>query len=470
MLLPLTLQRDKPLQQQLYTQLRALIESGDLPAGSRMPSTRDFAAHYSVSRMTAVVTYDRLSVEGFLHTVPAGGTFVGAAGRPTSAAVPAAAVAPAAAVLPAPNPTLSNEIIQADPALFPAARWRSLLRASLDRRQQCERGVLQATLAKWLGGTRGMAVLPDQVIVVSARQRALDIVAQLLLRPGQIVAFEAPGDEVAAHIWAARGARLQGVGVDADGLLPQALPSGPAALLHLTPGCQYPTGAILSEPRRAEVLDWAARSGAHIVEVDRVGDMRYDHDHSSALMAQDRTGCVLHIGDFTSVLGPLVSMAYLVVQPHLVAAAEMARRMLDGVAHGIEIGALAEFLESNAYSRHVIGLRRVYAARRAALVAAMGHHLGVPDHFGAAAGFALPWRPPPQLGAIAHIAAAARLSGLPVMPFPDLPLPGENACKHLLMLGFSAIPEPEITARVAQLAARLHVPAADELGLEHAAN
>ena len=445
MLLPLTLQRDKPLQQQLYTQLRALIESGDLPAGSRMPSTRDFAAHYSVSRMTAVVTYDRLSVEGFLHTVPAGGTFVGAAGRPANAAVAPAAAG--AAVLPAPNPTLSNEIIQADPALFPAARWRSLLRASLDRRQQCERGVLQATLAKWLGGTRGMAVLPDQVIVVSARQRALDIVAQLLLRPGQIVAFEAPGDEVAAHIWAARGARREGGGVDADGLLPQALPSGPAA-----------------------VLDWAARSGAQIVEVDRVGDMRYDHDHSPALMAQDRTGCVLHIGDFTSVLGPLVSMAYLVVPPHLVAAAEMARRMLDGVAHGIEIGALAEFLESNAYSRHVIGLRRVYAARRAALVAALGHHLGVPDHFGAAAGFALPWRPPPQLGAIAQIAAAARLSGLPVMPFPDLPLLGENTCKHLLMLDFSTIPEPEITARVAQMAARLHVPVADELGLEHAAN
>ena len=468
MLLPLTLQRDKPLQQQLYTQLRALIESGDLPAGSRMPSTRDFAAHHSVSRMTAVVTYDRLSVEGFLHTVPAGGTFVGTA---APAHLPAPAVA---AILPEPgavlNPILSHDIIQADPALFPAARWRSLLRAALDRRQHCERGVLQATLAKWLAGTRGLAVVPDQIIVMSARQRALDIVAHLLLTPGQAVAFEAPGDEVAAHIWAARGAHMVGVGVDAHGLMPQALPRTPVALLHLTPGCQYPTGAVLPESRRAAVLDWAEASGAHVVEVDRVGDMRYDHDHSPALMAQDRNGRVLYIGDFTSVLGPVVSMAYLVVPRHLVAAAESARRMLDGVAQDIEIGALAEFLESNAYSRHVIGLRRVYAARRASLVAALGHYLGAPQGFGAAAGFALPWPPHPNLGGIAQIAAAARLSRLPVMPFPDLPLVGENICNKLLLFGFSSLPEPEIAARVARMAARLHVPSAGDISLEQAAD
>ena len=103
-------------------------------------------------------------------------------------------------------------------------------------------------------------------------------------------------------------------------------------------------------------------------------------------------------------------------------------------------------------------------------MAALGHYLGAPQGFGAAAGFALPWRPHPNLGGIAQIAAAARLSRLPVMPFPDLPLVGENICNNLLLFGFSSLPEPEIAARVARMAARLHVPSAGDISLEQAAD
>ena len=466
MLLPLTLQRDKPLQRQLYTQLRALIESGVLKTGSRMPSTRDFAAQYGVSRMTAVATYDRLCVEGLLHTVPAGGTFVGVAARPGAGLAAQPAARPPQIAL----PTLSSDVMQADPALFPSARWRTLLRASLGQRQPSQLAQLQATLAKWLCGTRGLAVMPEQVIVVGARQRALDIVAQLLLKPGHRVAFEAPGDEVAAQLWAARGARLVGVPVDQDGIITDALPRAPVALLHLTPGCQYPTGAVLSEQRRAEVLAWAAEQHAHIVEVDRVGDMRYDHAHSPALMAQDGVGRVLHIGDFTSVLGPVVTIAYLVVPPHMAAAAEAARRTLDGAADGIELGALAEFLESNAYSRHLIGLRRVYAARRAGLVAALGGYLNDRQGFGAAAGFALPWYPQGQLGSLSLVAAAAQASDIAAMPFPELPMLGLHTSTRGVLLGFGALAEADISRRVARLAGLLRSGAAEDFGLEQAAD
>ena len=466
MLLPLTLQRDKPLQRQLYAQLRALIESGVLQKGSRMPSTRDFAVQYGVSRMTAVATYDRLCVEGLLHTVPAGGTFVGvAAASGIGVAVQPVAQPPQTAV-----PSLSSEVMRADPALFPSARWRALLRASLGGREASQRGLLQATLAKWLCGTRGLAVMPEQVIVVGARQRALDIVAHLLLKPGGRVAFEAPGDEVAARLWAARGARLVGVPVDQNGMVTDALPGAPVALLHLTPGCQYPTGAVLSDQRRAEVLAWAAAQDAYIVEVDRVGDMRYDHDHSPALMARDSGGRVLHVGDFTSVLGPVVSIAYLVVPPQMAAAAEAARRMLDGAADGIEFGALAEFLESNAYSRHLIALRRIYAARRAALVAALGRHLNDQQCFGAAAGFALPWYPQGHLGSVSLVAAAARASDIPAMPFPELPMLGISASNRMLLLGFGALAEAEISPRVARFAGLLRSGAAEDFGLAQAAD
>lgn len=469
MLLPLVLDREKPLQQQLYEQLRHLIESGALPPGARMPSTRALAEQYFVSRMTAVLTYERLMVEGLLHAVPAGGTFVGAA----AATQPPAAPARPASV----PPEARGDVARPDPALFPAARWRTMLRAALDQfrpshgeQDAIDRHALQTTLAKWLHGTRGIDVTPEQIIVLSARQRALEIIAHLLLRPGDRVAFEHPGDPIAAAMWAARGARLVPVPVDEDGLVTGKLPDGPVALVHVTPSCQYPLGAVLAPARRAALLDWSAATGAHVVEVDRAGDMRYDHEHPLSLMAEDRAGLVLHVGDIASVLGPWLATAYLVVPSALVAEAEAARRIYDDHAGGIERGVLAGFIESNAWSRHLVRVRRVYAGRRDAMRAALARHFPASAPPAVPAGFAMPWVPPAARFGLAGIVAAAQACGLPVAPLPELPVLGAEPAPRVLLMGFGHLPEEQIAPRVAALAERLARAGAADGGLENAAD
>jgi len=470
MLLPLTLDRAKPLQQQLHDQVRALIESGALPVGLRMPSTRALAEHFSVSRMTVLLTYERLTAAGLLHTTPSGGTFVGL-GPNASPAQRSGAKPPAARDA----AQIVAEVGQPDPALFPSARWRVLLRAAAAQfgvarcdRQPSARAALQATLAKWLLGTRGLDVAPEQIVIVGARQRALEIVAHLLLRPGERVAFEAPGDDVAASIWAARGAHLVSVPVDRAGLITERLPSRTTALAYVTPSFQYPLGVTLAPARRQELLAWAEAGGAYIAEVDRIGDLRYDHEHPRALMGEDRHSRVLYVGDFSSVLGPWVATAYLVVPPHLVAAAESARRIFDDHEGGIELRVLAGFIESTAYPRHLLQVRRIYAGRRQALIRALRAQFGACDPLGVPGGFALAWTPAAALGSLDRIVAAADACGLPVETLPALPVSDGTPAERLLLIGFSQLTEEQIAMRVARLAALLR-PRSFESLADHAA-
>jgi len=461
MMLRVVLDRDKPLQQQLYDQLRALIETGALRSGQRMPATRALADQYDVSRMTAVLTYERLVAEGLLRTVPAGGTFVANLRQPANLAAQPMTEEPVDW-----HARHDEDVDRPDPGLFPTSRFRSLLRSALDRFGEARhagdllsQGPLKTTIARWLLGARGLDVSPDQVIIVSGRQRALEIVGHLLMRPGQRVVCESPGDALAAGLWMARGARVLAVPVDEDGLLTDRLPAGPIALAHVTPTYHYPLGAILTATRRQALLAWAEASGAHIVESDRIGDMRYDHEHPQALMGEDTHDRVLHIGDFTNLLGPWLTTAYLVVPPSLVGPAEAARRMLDDVCGGIELGVLAGFLESSAYPRHLVRTRRIYAGRRDALIRALHEHFGASRLARAAGGFALAWVPPQGLGPIDRIVRAGMGCGLPIALAPAPPAAGADKGLRILLCGFARHAEGEIGERVATWRHNLRQPA-----------
>ena len=195
MLIPLKLLHDQPLQQQLYDQLRELIVSARLAAGVRMPSSRMLADQFTVSRMTVLLTYERLIAEGYLETVPAVGTFV---------SKPAAPPAPRkdpheAQTIALPMVSLEYRIGQPDPALFPIGRWRALIRGTLERLGS-QLGhphpggspALRAAIARWLSTSRGLAVASEQVILAGGRQQALHIASHLLLKAGDRVVVEDP--------------------------------------------------------------------------------------------------------------------------------------------------------------------------------------------------------------------------------------------------------------------------------------
>ena len=454
MLIPLKLVRDQPLQQQIFDQLRSLIQSGRLAPGSRMPSTRMVAEQFSVSRITVLLVYERLIAEGYLETMPAKGTFVshapaeqfGKAGGCPAHHGAAEAAAPLCC-----GGIGDVRIGRPDPALFPIARWRALLRNGVDRLgapagADHAAGVvrLRHAVASWLSTSRGLAVAPDQVVLVSGRQQALHITSHLLLHHGGRAVVEDPCDDRTACTYAEAGAELVRVPVDDRGLCADLLPAGPAALLHVTPEHQRPSGALLGPERRTAVLAWAARAGAVVVEEDCDGEFRYGGMEASPLMSLDQDERVIHTGSFAVALGPWVTIGYMAVPPSMVQPAREAKRMIDDSAGALESVALAEFLESGAYARHVHRLRKAYMNRRDALVRALGRHFGSVVTRGAGAGLHLAWLIPSELGVATALAETARRCGLEAAACGTEPS---------LLLGFGMLSERRLESGIAQLAA-----------------
>ncbi len=491
MLIPLKLVRDQPLQQQLYGQLQELIASARLQPGARMPSTRMLAEQFSISRITVLLTYERLIAEGYLHTMPAKGTFVargpngcrgphggighGMGSRPDFGRTPAQAgpqpgwgrdtasqtrtaeqrIRSALDCTGATTESLPEQRVgRPDPALFPIARWRALLRGVLDRfgaglppEHPAGSPVLRSAIAGWLSTSRGLAVAPDQVILVNGRQQALHIAAHLLLRPGDRVVLEDPGDHLAACTYADADATLLRVPVDLDGLRTDLLPDGKAALVHVTPEHQRPLGVLLAPERRIALLDWAARAGAIVLEEDCDGEFRYGGMESPPLMSLDQADRVIHIGCFSAALGPWLSLGYMAVPRPLIIPALAVRRLIDGGTSWLEHTALAEFLESGAYARHVHRLRKAYLARREALTGALRQHFGATTAlWGGGAGLHLAWHVPPALGPAAAVAELARGCGLEAAALA-------HATTQAVLLGFGSVSERQLEAGVQQLAA-----------------
>ncbi len=457
MLMPLNLQRDQPLQQQLYDQLQDLIASARLRHGVRMPSSRGLAEQFGVSRNTVLLTYERLIAEGYLETLPAKGTFV--AHPPPRRAVdrvepPVPFEAPGHAGTP-----VDSRVGRPDPSLFPAGRWRALMRGALDNLgaklgtdHPAGSPALRNAIADWLSTSRGLAVAPDQVILMNGRQQALHLVACLALRPTARAVVEDPCNSHAAATLAAVAGELIRVPVDADGLRTDRLPSGDVALVHVTPEHQRPLGVSLERSRRIALLAWAARTGALVLEEDCEGELRYGEMNAPTLFSLDTEQRVILLGGFCISLGPWLSLAYMVVPRRLIVAALAARRLIDDSRRWLEESALAELLHSGAYARQVHRLGKAYASRRDALLAALHQHFGGPaTTWGEHAGLHLAWFPPVDTGSPGYLASLARRCGLEAAALPA-ETHGRHAAGQALLLGFGALAEPQLALRVGQFA------------------
>jgi GntR family transcriptional regulator/MocR family aminotransferase len=456
MLIPLGLVRDQPLQQQLYEQLTGLISSARLRPATRMPSTRMLAEQFSISRNTVLLTYERLIAEGYLEALPAKGTFV--------ARLP---VRPCLVeTLPLSEcvcTKMETRVGRSDPSLFPAGRWRALMRSALDQQgaQVCSEHLdgnpaLRVAIAGWLSTSRGLAVAPEQIVLMNGRQQALHLAARLALRPGARAVVEDPCDAQAADTLAGEGAELLRVPIDSDGLQTDRLPTGEVALAHLTPEHQRPLGVILARSRRIAVAAWAERSGALILEEDCEGELRYGEMNIPSLMSLDTAERVILLSGFCASLGPWLGLAYLVLPRRLVAATLAARRLIDDSRNCLEETALAELLGGGGYARHLHRLSKTYASRRDVLLSALRQYFGPRVlAWGEHAGLHLAWFPSPDIGSPGHLATLARRSGLEASALTAETPRGQPAARAIL-LGFGALSERQIESRVAQFAAQVH--------------
>jgi GntR family transcriptional regulator/MocR family aminotransferase len=387
----------QPAYVRICERIRSAIASGALQLNSRLPSSRMLAKDLHVARNTVDWALAQLVADGYVVRRRGAGTFV-AARLPERDAAPAARKRRAQARTSATPRRLSQRALalrdypghyRAAPAvpftpslppidLFPRAVWNRLL--SREASRPCDdlwtygasNGLpaLREAIAAHASAMRATRCSPEQIIVVTSTQQALELAAKVVCDPGDRAWVESPGYQPAKHCLRAAGLTVIEAPVDAQGLDVDAARrlEARARLAYVTPSHQYPLGVEMSPERRKALLDWAHAQDAYVLEDDYDGDYRYEGRPIASLQGLDDNERVLYIGSFNKILFPALRLAYCIAPAPLLDAFVAAKHVADGHTALLTQAALAAFIGEGHLARHLRRTRAIYDERRLAFL------------------------------------------------------------------------------------------------------
>jgi GntR family transcriptional regulator/MocR family aminotransferase len=394
---------DIPLYRQLYEEIRDAVLSGRLAAGTALPSSRELARQLGVGRSTVMLSYEMLIDEGYLDGRERSGTFVADISTDTVKRMAARSAGDAGrrhAVPPAPalgagsgwfSARLFGPVTPFNPLLpavdqFPLETWaklgaRRLRRLSPEMLYPGEPFgylPLREEIADFVRATRGVVCEPGQVVIVAGTQLGLNLLASVLVTPGDAVWCEDPGDDDANRVFVKAGATIVPVPVDEEGLtVERGVALAPLArIAYVTPSQHESLGVTMSLSRRLQLLEWAQHTKAWVIEHDLGGLLRYRGRPIPSLQGLDRHGRTIYVGEFARLLFPSLRLSYLVIPESLVDAVLDARQHLDMQPPIFEQLILADFIAEGHLVRHIKRVRSACAERQATLIDACRQELG----------------------------------------------------------------------------------------------
>jgi GntR family transcriptional regulator / MocR family aminotransferase len=399
--IPLDTASRATLSGQLYDGLRQAILSGSQKAGDRLPSSRTLSRELGVSRNTVTTTYDRLLAEGYLEGKIGSGTYISRTlpeaalqvrrrkpvvdekddrSRKPSKRGQLLAMTPAWVVRGSADPKPFRPGVPATDSLpldawakLSARHWRRGDGDLLGYGDPAGYRPLREAIVAHLETARGVVCKPDQVVIVAGTQQAIDLSTRLLLDPGDRAWIEDPGFVGAQGAIIGSGAIPVPVPVDHDGMVvSEGEARCPTArLAYVTPSHQYPLGVSMKLTRRLQLLDWAHRADAWILEDDYDSEFRYTGRPLVSLQGLDRRTRVVYMGTFSKTLFPALRLSYLVAPPELTHAFVSALALAGGPPPTHPQAVLADFLKAGHFLRHIRRMRAIYAERQGALVRAV---------------------------------------------------------------------------------------------------
>jgi GntR family transcriptional regulator/MocR family aminotransferase len=457
-----------PLHEQLYFQIQAAIKDGRLRDGTRLPSSRELANDAGISRTVTLRAYERLSVEGYVESHSGSGTYVRTTSNNRRSPEPPISLSKWADRLraternDAPNRWFSEVPTQEE---FPAFyTWMQLLRKHAKpqmlalKQDEVSGGVrsLRRAIVEHVATMRGISCSPDEVVITNGTEQALSWITRLVLDNGDAAMIEDPAPRAARIALESVSATIQPVPVDSEGLcLDQADPN--ARVLMVTPRRQDPLGMSLSRPRHHMLYEWAKKWKTLVIEDDTDAGTETE-GYTPALKAIDTRGIVIYIGSFGW------SMRWATPLGFIIAAAPIAEHLRNTYAafgrspSPLDQIALAEFITSGGYARHIHEMRRTFDARRDGLVAALRDG-------------ASPWvvatMPGATLQLVAWLAAdledvklSAMAAGNGVRALALTPLCIRSQQRPALILHYGGLPPEEAPAAVAALSHAFQEPRA----------
>ena len=363
-----------PLYEQIYDYIKTDIQSGRIPYGEKLPSTRFLSKHLEVSRSTVELAYEQLLSEGYIESVPYKGFFVAQIDELYH--------------LKKDKPQPQRERKEArryrydftpngvDLKSFPYNVWRKLSKDILmdDRTELFRSGDSQgeygfrSAISSYLYQARGVDCTPDQIIVGAGSDYILMLLG-MILGMDHTIAFEDPTYKQAYRMAGGMSYNCIPVSMDKNGMKVTELEKSGADIAYVTPSHQYPTGVIMPIRRRMELLKWACEEqGRYIVEDDYDSEFRYKGKPIPALKGYDASDKVIYLGTFSKSIAPAIRLSYMVLPKPLLEAYEQKARFVNSTVSKVDQLIVQKFIEEGYYERHLNKTRALYKSRHDVLI------------------------------------------------------------------------------------------------------
>ncbi len=386
----------EPVYQQVAAQLQAEIERGDRSPGERLPAIRSLAEELGLHRDTIALAYEQLGQSGLVEARVGAGTFV----RPLRASARGPEIelvlAPPVERLIAlentrPRYASGDDVVALhrlipDPRLYPIEEFSACFEAALR-----EEGPSLFSYAPPEGDPRlrtamadrfrryGISLEPEEIVLCHGASQGISLALRLFTQPGDQVAVEVPTYANVLSALTAHGLSATGVAMDGEGVDPAALERVLARpevkVFYTIPSFHNPLGTTTGLARRRQILEIATRHAVPIIEDGFELDLRFKGRDVAPLAALDSIGIVVQLFSFSKSLFPGVRVGSLAARGRALeglVALKHATDLSDALA--LQAG-LARFVESGAYDRHLTRMRKVLAARHAALASALASEM-----------------------------------------------------------------------------------------------
>lgn len=367
-MLMIQLEKDSgtPLYEQLYEEIKKGIIEGTIAIHTKLPSKRKLSEFLSISQTTVELAYAQLIAEGYITSKSRVGFFVEA----IEELAYVEKTPPHHMVKATSKPKIYIDFNpgKIDTSSFPFTTWRKYAKDAIDYH---ERGLLligspqgelelREQIAGYLYQSRGVLCSPEQIVLGSGTEQLLPMIMKLLGEDNQY-AIENPGYTQTHHIFNQYHQQVIPIQVDEDGMQIQELEHSSANIAYVTPSHQFPTGAVLSASRRAQLLNWAAQDEHRfIIEDDYDSEFRYIGKPIASLQGMDHRDKVIYISTFSKSLMPSLRIAYFVLPEKLVSRYLNMFTYYTSTVPRFEQHILTQFMRDGYFSKHLNRMRKIY--------------------------------------------------------------------------------------------------------------
>jgi len=362
---------------QLTGQLRNMILNGTIPAGTRLPPTRNLALELTIARNTILQVYEQLIAEGYLSGRTGSGTYVMALSKIGASPAHDVNNGEAAGKMDASEQVgmIAFEAGLTDYRHFPRAAWARAVRDALiempeERFAWCVpygEEELRRELCAYLYRTKDITCSPEQIFILPGATSGVDV-ACWALKGCPVVAMEDPCVHFMRQAFLRNGYQIAPIPVDGQGMQTDLLADfKEIGLVYVVPSHQFPTGNVLSILRRLELLSHARRFGAYIIEDDYDSEFRYEGEPIQTLRHLDPER-VIYLGSFSKIFSPTLRMGYMILPWELIGRMQAAIEAINLSVPVLLQRALAVFLHSGQLERHIYKMKRLYAKKRLLLI------------------------------------------------------------------------------------------------------